>query len=184
MLKRLLGKAPLEVWVIKQVDSDLLHLCGRATLEAKPNRKAVLTALESGHFTGAVRMATGGDVVLNSRLFQALVPVDTLQLLPDGQARWREQAWQLAQVPQRCWTFQGRLVVRPDPMGSPGTLVSAEDVSGIQQRVEQEAPRHPGQVVFRPDNPDEDHPLVAAKDDGARRAPRPKPGWEWRRDDH
>jgi len=184
MLKRLFGKQPIEVWVIKQVDSDLLHLCGRATLPAKPSRKAVLAALaESGTgYQGPVTMLAGG-AVLNARLFQALVPIDELQLLPDGQARWRGRDWQLAQAPQRCWTYEGRLVARPDPLGGTGALVSAEDVSGIRRQAEQEAPRRPGEVVFRPENRSEDHPLIASRDEGVPRAPRPKPGWERRDDD-
>lgn len=178
MLKRLLGKTTIEVWVIKQVDADLLHLCGRATLEAKPSRKAVLAALEEGHYAGAVKMATGG-MVLNARLFQALVPVEQLELLPDGQARWRGRDWGLAQVPQRCWTYQGSLVVQPDPTGG---LISAEDVSGIRQRVAQGTHQPPGQVVFRPENANEDHPLLAGREDDRKDGMRPKAGREWRRD--
>lgn len=138
MLKRLLGRTPIDVWVIKQVDADLLHLCGRATLAAKPNRKAVHAALERGEFSGAVTMATGG-MVLNSRLFRALIPAEALQLLPDGQACWQGRDWLLSQVPQRCWTFEGRLVARPDPTGS-GSLVSVEDVTGIRRQVDRSTP--------------------------------------------
>ncbi|WP_416136986.1 hypothetical protein ACM26W_10695 [Halomonas sp. HK25] len=181
MLKRLLGKTPIDIWVIKQVEADLLHLCGRATLEARPNRKAILAALEEGHFAGAVKMATGG-VVLNARLFQALVPAEQLEPLPDGQARWRGRDWSLSQVPQRCWTFQGRLIAQPDPTSASGALISAEDVSGIRQRVAQSTPQHPGEVVFRPENANEDHPLVAAKTDEGHQPARPKMGREWRRD--
>ncbi|MGJ7456753.1 hypothetical protein ACR80S_15975 [Halomonas sp. MA07-2] len=183
MLKRLLGKTPIDVWVIKQVDIDLLHLCGRATLEARPNRKAVLAALEEGRFAGAVKMATGG-VVLNAKLFQALVPVEQCELLHDNQARWRGRDWSLSQVPQRCWTFPGRLIAQPDPTSASDALISAEDVAGIRQRVAQSTPQHPGEVVFRPENANEDHPLVAAKDDGALAPSRPRTGREWRRDSH
>ncbi|WP_300272936.1 hypothetical protein [Halomonas sp.] len=181
MLKRLLGKQPIEVWAIKQVDTDLLHLCGRATLPARPSRKAVLAALAESRYEGPVTMAAGG-AVLNARLFAALVPVDDLQLLPDGQARWQGRDWQLAQVPQRCWTYQGRLVTQPDPLGGTGALVSAEDVSGIRRQVEKEAPRTPGTVVFRPENANEDHPLVADRDDTPTSGPRVKQGRKWRRD--
>ncbi|MBE0487936.1 MAG: hypothetical protein IBX53_02565 [Halomonas sp.] len=181
MLKRLLGKAPIDVWVIKQVDIDLLHLCGRATLEARPNRQAVLAALEEGRFAGAVKMATGG-VVLNARLFQALVPVEQLELLPEDQARWRGRDWSLSQVPQRCWTFQGRLTAQPDPTFTYSGLISSEDIAGIRQRVAQSTPQHPGEVVFRPENANEAHPLVARQEDGPRDGMRPKAGREWRRD--
>ncbi len=183
MLKRLLGKTPIDVWVIKQVDSDLLHLCGRATLEAKPNRKTVLAALEECRFAGAVKMASGG-AVLNARLFQALVPVEQLELLPDGQARWRERDWSLSQVPLRCWTFQGPLVSQPDPTSVSDALISAEDLSGIRQRVAKSTPQRPGEVVFRPENANEDHPLMSAKAEEAQHQKRPKTGREWRRDGH
>lgn len=180
MLKRLLGRTPIDVWVIKQVDADLLHLCGRATLAAKPNRKAVLAALERGEFSGAVTMATGG-MVLNSRLFRALIPAEALQLLPDGQARWQGRDWLLSQVPQRCWTFEGRLVARPDPTGS-GSLVSVEDVTGIRRQVDRSTPTPPGQVVFRPENANEEHRLVAPREDAPQAPRRAKTGREWRGD--
>ncbi|MFO8045250.1 MAG: hypothetical protein R6U30_05185 [Halomonas sp.] len=183
MLKRLLGKTPINVWVIKQVDSDLLHLCGRAILEASPNRKSVLAALDEGRFVGAVKMITGG-VVLNAKLFQALVPADQLELLPDGQARWRERDWSLSQVPQRCWTFPGPLVAQPDPTSASGALVSCEDVSGIRQRVAQSTHQRPGEVVFRPDNANEDDPLMSARAEASPQPSRPKTGREWRRDGH
>lgn len=183
MLKRLLGKTPVNVWVIKQVDSDLLHLCGRATLEASPSRKSVLAALDEGRFTGAVKMATGG-VVLNAKLFQALVPADQLELLPDGQARWRERDWSLSQVPQRCWTFPGPLIAQLDPTSASGALISSEDVTAIRERVAQSTPQRPGEVVFRPENANEDDPLMAAKEETAPQTSRPKTGREWRRDGH
>lgn len=183
MLKRLLGKTPIDVWVIKQVDPDLLHLCGRATLEARPNRKAVLMALAEGGFAGAVTMATGG-VVLNARLFQALVPMEQLALLPDDQARWRGRDWSLSQVPQRCWTFPGRLITQPETTGAfPGALVSAEDISGIRQRAAQATPQRPDETVFRAEDANQDHPLVATKGEGTHPLSRPKLGREWRRDD-
>ncbi|MCA1770658.1 MAG: hypothetical protein LC652_12200 [Halomonas sp.] len=183
MLKRLLGKMPVNVWVIKQVDPDLLHLCGRATLEASPNRKSVLAALDEGRFAGAVKMAAGG-VVLNAKLFQALVPADQLELLPDGQARWRERDWSLSQVPQRCWTFPGPLIAQRDPTSASGALISSEDVTGIRQRVAQSTPQHPGEVVFRPENANEDDPLMSSKEKTAAWTSRPKTGSEWRRDGH
>ncbi|MFW6345977.1 MAG: hypothetical protein ACOC0M_06575 [Halomonas sp.] len=180
MLKRLLGKTPIDVWVIKQVDADLLHLCGRATLKPTPSRKAVLAALEAGNFSGAVKMAAG-DAVLNARLFAALVPIDDLQLLPDGQAHWQGRDWRIAQVPQRCWTFEGRLTVQQNLTGGPHALVSSEDVSGIRRRVEGATPQHPGEVVFRALNANEDDPLLAPKSDSP--GPRPGDGRERRRDD-
>lgn len=185
MLKRLLGKAPVEVWAIKQIDRDLLHLCGQATLETRRKRKVVLEALAGGTFQGAVSMA-GSGVVLNARLLAALVPLESLQLLPDGHARWQGRDWRVAQVPQRCWTHEGHLIAQASPHDSTTGLVSSEDVSGIRQRVDQEAPRLTKAVDFRPADALEDDPRIVPKpsehDKGTRRSPRQ--GREWRRDDH
>lgn len=184
MLKRLLGKAPVEVWVIKQLGPDLLHLCGQGTLETRRKRKDVLEALADGTFQGAVAM-TGSGVVLNARLFAALVPVEQLQLLPDGHARWQQRDWRVAQVPQRCWTYEGRLIAQATPHGDATGLVSSEDVSSIRRRIDQEPPRHDGVVDFRPAEALEDDPRIAprnhARDNDTRRLP--GQGREWRRDD-
>ncbi|MBF7052028.1 hypothetical protein IOC61_01685 [Halomonas sp. KAO] len=182
MLKQLFGKQPIDIWVIKQVDHDLLHLCGRGTLAAKPNRKAVMAALAESRYTGPVTMARGGRAVLNARLFQALVPLDELQLLSDGRARWQGRDWQVAQVPQRCWLFEGRLVAQPDPLNGGGALVSVEDVTDILHQVKQEMPHHLGRVVFRPENQNEEHPLLAPRREEQRLGLRPKQAWEWRHD--
>ena len=154
MLKRLLGKSPVEVWVIKQVDPDLIHLCGQGALESRGNRRAVLDALARGAYRGGVRMAGGG-----LGLFEALVPLDDLTLTDDGQARWQDRLWRVSQVPQRSWSFEGSLVAKEvSPVGGSG-LISAEDVSGIRQRVDRDTPKAPGPVTFRPDNELEAHPL-------------------------
>ncbi|WP_372611827.1 hypothetical protein [Halomonas sp.] len=178
MLKRLLGKAPVDVWVIKQIDDDLLHLCGQGVTQANARQKTVLAALEAGSYSGAVQMS-GGGVVLIARLFDALVPIEALQLLPDGQARWQGREWLVAQVPQRCWAFKGKLIAQASPLGGSG-LASSEDVSGIRRQAEKETPRVPGQVVFRPENANED-PLVVPKE-GPTKGPRPRSGREWRKD--
>ena len=158
MLKRLFGKSPVEVWVIKQVDPDLIHLCGQGILESRDKRSAVLDALARGAFQGGVRMA-GSGLVLNARLFTALVPLDDLTLTDDGQAHWQGRRWRVSQVPQRCWSFEGSLVVKEvSPVGGSG-LISAEDVSGIRHRVDRDTPAAPGPVTFRPDNELEAHPL-------------------------
>lgn len=181
MLKRLLGRSPIEAWVIKQVDDDLLHLCGRGTLESRGKRKAVLAALAQGRFRGAVRLA-GGGLVLNARLFAALVPLDDLTLTDDGQAHWQGRLWRVSRVPQRCWGFAGRLVAQPGGnVGGPG-LVSSEDVSGIRGRVARDTPQPPGAVTFRADDELENHPLIAEPPDEPRPV-RPATRREWRDDE-
>lgn len=181
MLKKLFGRSPVEVWVIKQVDDGLLHLCGQGILESGDNRKAVLAALAEGRFHGAVRLA-GGGLVLNARLFAALVPLDDLTLTDDGQAHWQGRPWRVSQVPQRCWGFDGRLVAQQGVNVGGLGLVSAEDVSGIRRRVERDTPQPPGEVTFRADNELEDHPLIAEPRD-ERRPARPASRREWCHDD-
>jgi hypothetical protein len=181
MLKRLLGKGPVEVWVIKQIGNDLLHLCGQGTLESRDRRSKVLKALQEERFSGAVHMS-GSGVVLNSRLFDALVPIESLKLLPQGQARWKGRDWLVSHVPQRCWAFRGPLVAQASPFGD--GLVSSEDVSDIRQRVDETTPRPPGEVVFRPLNTlEDDDPLLAPKHESGDSL-RPGYGREWRGDDN
>ncbi|MBS9404116.1 hypothetical protein KG088_10785 [Halomonas sp. TRM85114] len=177
MLKRLLGKAPVEVWVIKQVDDDLLHLCGQGILESRDKRGKVIKALSEGRFEGAVHMS-GGGVVLNSRLFAALVPIKSLKLLPQGQARWKGRDWLVAQVPQRCWAFRGPLVAHTSPVG--GGLISSEDVADIRQRVDETTPRPPGEVVFRPLNAHENEAPSLTPKHESKNSTRPGYGREWR----
>ncbi|MDI5892214.1 hypothetical protein [Halomonas rhizosphaerae] len=180
MLKKLFGTSPVEAWVIKQVDDGLLHLCGQGTLESRDKRKAVLAALAQGQFQGAVRLA-GGGLVLNARLFAALVPLDDLTLTDDGQAHWQGRLWRVSQVPQRCWSFEGRLVAQQGVNVGGLGLVSVEDVSGIRRRVDPDPAQPPGEVIFRADNELEDHPLVAEPRD-ERRPARPASRREWRDD--
>ncbi len=182
MLKRLLGRGPVEVWVIKQVEEGLLHLCGQGILKPHNRRSKVLRALREGRFEGAVHMK-GGGIVLNSRLFAALVPIESLKLLPQGQALWKGRDWLVAQVPQRCWAFRGPLVAHTSPAG--GGLVSSEDVADIRQRVDENSSRPPGEVVFRPLNAHEDDGSLLTSQHEPSVSPRPGRGREWRgRDDH
>ncbi|MCK2183304.1 hypothetical protein [Halomonas getboli] len=138
MWKRLFGKPPIRVWVIKQVDADLLHLCGegRISPDGKRARDEVITALRRGEYRGAVEMIDNG-LVLNARLFAALLPDDAFHLDADGLAHWQDQTWRVAKVPQRCWTYEGLLVARAMAHGD-FDLVSSEDVSGIRRRAASE----------------------------------------------
>ncbi|MFG6178864.1 hypothetical protein ACGTN6_16640 [Halomonas sp. THAF12] len=148
MLKKLFGKTPIHVWVIKQVDPDLLHLCGegRITPADRRDTQAIMSALRRGDYRGAVEMTDNG-MVLNARLFAALVPHDELHLGASGHAQWREHSWHVAQVPQRCWTYEGRLVAWSTSQG-PLDLVSSEDVSGIRRRACAENAPPPGHPRF------------------------------------
>jgi len=182
MLKKLFGKPPVDVWVIKQVDENLIHLCGHGTLESRDKRKTMLEALARGEFRGAVRLA-GGGLVLNARLFAALVPLNELTLTDDDQAHWQGRLWRVSQVPQRCWSFDGRLVAQQviSP-GGPG-LVSSEDVSGIRGRVGAVTPPPTGEVTFRPDNELEPQPPITQQRDPAH-PPKPATRREPRDDDN
>ncbi len=161
MLKWLTGRQPIPVWVIKQIDEKLLHLCGQGSVEPRAKRSDVVEVLHATRYEGAVCMANG--VVLNARLFAALVPLEALKLDDRGHAHWRGRAWHVSQVPQRCWTYDGRLVCQRQAQGSQETRVSVEDVSGISRHI-QEATL-PGSVDFGPPGVDE-HPLIAPRDGG------------------
>ncbi len=148
MWKKLFGKPPLRVWVIKQVDGDLLHLCGEGKIspDGKRAREDVLTALKQGEYRGPVEMLDNG-LVLNARLFAALLPHDAFHLDADGLAHWQGQTWRVAKVPQRCWTYEGPLVARSMAHGD-FDLVSSEDVSGIRQRATGEGQAAPNRLQF------------------------------------
>ncbi|MFY0992627.1 hypothetical protein, partial [Halomonas sp. C05BenzN] len=153
MIRKLLGKA-IEVWVIKQIDDGVLHLCGVGTPQTTQKRKAVSEALERGNYRGGVRIGQTG-VVLNSRLFEALVPVDALRLEHEHLALWRGLTWQVSRVPQHCWHHEGRLVAHPDPFGNLSGLVSSEDVATIRDSIDDDAIK-PASVEFRPGDALED----------------------------
>lgn len=150
MWKKLFGKRPIHVWVIKQIDREqaLLHLCGEGSIlpDDRRDRDGIITALQRGDYRGPVAMADNG-VVLNARLFATLVPHDGLHLGADGQAHWRGRLWRVARVPQRCWTYEGRLVAGPTARGRLD-LVSSEDVSGIRRRASAEGAASPSVPRF------------------------------------
>jgi hypothetical protein len=136
--KSLFGKPPIRVWVIKQIDADLLHLCGEGHVSPDGPRAShgVLTALSRGEYHGAVEMLDNG-FMLNARLFVALLPGDAFYLDASGLAHWQGRSWRVSRVPQRCWTYTGPLVADPMPHGESG-WVSSEDVSDIRRRAESE----------------------------------------------
>ncbi|MDN3520886.1 hypothetical protein [Halomonas ramblicola] len=143
-----LGIAPIEVWVIKQIDTEVLHLCGIGTLHTEQRPWRALTDLKRGRYCGGVRLGQTG-IVLNSRLFAALIPLDSLHLEGPAKARWQGRDWQVSRVPQRSWQYEGRLVAHPEPGGGQARLVSGEDVAGIRDNIDPDA-CPPGTATFQP----------------------------------
>jgi hypothetical protein len=128
-------KKVLSLWIVKQVDEGLLHVCGKGSVAAKGNANKTLQQLRNGEFRGPVRMG-GNDAVLNSAQFAVLIPEEDFQLDSDNHATWRDCHWKIAWVPQRCWLHEGRLVSQPiDYQGQP-RRISVEDTSGIRAKVE------------------------------------------------
>jgi hypothetical protein len=158
MLKWLTGKQPIPVWVIKQIDDNLLHLCGQGIIEPRTKRSSVVEDLHAGRYEGAISMASDG-MVLNARLFAALVPLEALQLDEQGHAHWNGRCWYVAQVPQRCWTYEGRLTPQRQVLGNQEQLVSVEDVSNIRRQLQVSADER---VNFDPHGVNE-HPLIARR---------------------
>ncbi|MGM0985156.1 MAG: hypothetical protein ACQEXG_17370 [Pseudomonadota bacterium] len=149
MIRHLFKKTPIKAWVIKQIDGEILHLCGQGALESNDRSRRVKEALEAGQYHGGVRMGDTG-IVINSQRLAALVPLDRLELVENGRiAEWQGRSWVVSQVPQRCWDYEGHLVAQKNPMSTTPALISTEDVSGIRDHVNRDkAP--PGDVVFRP----------------------------------
>ncbi|MBZ9538289.1 hypothetical protein KGQ90_04925 [Modicisalibacter tunisiensis] len=127
-------KSEQTVWVVKQVDDHLLHLCGRGRIEPAGADDATDDAtLESGRFQGAVTLPETGQP-LNARQFAALIPESRLTLVDDHTARWRERLWHVAWTPQRCWLHDGALTVERNPLAGQAPWVSTEDVSAIRAK--------------------------------------------------
>ncbi|MDN3520744.1 hypothetical protein [Halomonas ramblicola] len=158
MLKRLFRKQRPRCWIIKQVDPDLLHLCGQGTLESDLKADEALTRAREGRYRGGVRMGDTG-LVLNGGLFELLVPEHELRLDAEYRAHWHGRWWEVATVPQQCWTWTGRLVTRPNPLNALPHRISVEDVSEVSRRLDPRA-APPGQVEFRPVNELEAHTRV------------------------
>ncbi|MFC3285462.1 hypothetical protein [Litchfieldella rifensis] len=185
MFKWLKPTSPPRVWVVKQIDHDLLHLCGQGIAESKERHKDTLTALEEGRYHGPIRLANSG-VVLNAALFEALAPIDSLRLGDDDQAHWRGKNYRVSWVPQRCWAFTGRLITQTVMINGRPSLASTEDVSGIRAKANPSTQEN-----------DLDSPLfvpLEARDDprhekttSSRREAGDSPGGqgrEWRNKDH
>lgn len=131
-----------KIWVIKQIDDALLHLCGEGTIEANGASSPLLKRLRDGDFQGAVRMQETG-ALLNAGQFAALIPQDDFQLYSDRDANWRGRQWQIAWTPQRCWLHEGRLIALPSQVDGHPCLVSSEDVSSIRAKTQTAQPNSP-----------------------------------------
>ncbi|WP_162899907.1 hypothetical protein [Halomonas sp. JS92-SW72] len=141
------GLTPISVWALKQVDGDLLHLCGSGTLEHQQSPWGALSALRQGRYRGGVRMGDSG-IVLNSRLFAALIPLDEMTLKGPARGHWQGREWRVALVPRRSWEHEGRLVAHRDVSGEDERLISSEDVTGIRDHIDPQAAA-PGSASFR-----------------------------------
>lgn len=126
-------KKPVHCWVIKQVDPGLLHLCELGTPVSDLKPAQLQEQLELGRFQGGIQMGDTG-LVLHSQQFAELIPEEALEMLDGSRARWREQEWDISKVPQRCWTWQGRLVASPNPIEDGTRWVSSEDVSDLRRK--------------------------------------------------
>lgn len=181
MIRNIFKKSPIKAWVIKQIDAETLHLCGQGILESTDKPKHVKEALEIEQYEGAVRMGDTG-IVLNTRRIAAVVPLHRLRLVDAGRvAEWRGRSWEVSQVPQRCWDYDGHLVTQENPLSTSPALVSSEDVSNIRKYISRDGVP-PGELTFRPANALED-PLqdtqAAIKEVRERRE---KSGKGWRED--
>ncbi|MEC9483727.1 MAG: hypothetical protein UMU75_10490, partial [Halomonas sp.] len=122
------------VWAVKQIDADLLHVCGEAWAEGDLRSDKRLEALRAGHFQGPVRMQEN-DTVLNAAQFAMLVPHAELALFDEGNAaRWQGREWRIAWVPQRCWLYAGRLTVQPVTVQGRPRRLSVEDTNAIRDK--------------------------------------------------
>lgn len=147
LLQRI-GLVSIEVWVVKQVDADILHLCGIGRLQTEQRPWAAFRALKQGRYQGGVRLGRTG-FVFNSRLFATLIPLDELHLEPASHARWQGRDWQIAQVPERSWHHPGRLIAQRVSTDGQERLISSEDVSNIREHIAPDAAQQ-GTAVFRP----------------------------------
>ncbi|WP_445005451.1 hypothetical protein [Halomonas mongoliensis] len=158
MLRRVFRKKAVQCWVIKQLDRQLLHLCSLGRPDSRLKPEPLKEALRQQRFSGGIAMGESG-LLLNARLFEAIVPEEDLELTHDGLAHWQGRLWVVSQVPQKCWTWEGRLVAEHNPLHSTPPLISREDVSAISLRAER-APGLSDKAVFRSqdalEDPDKD----------------------------
>ncbi|WP_458524653.1 hypothetical protein [Onishia taeanensis] len=126
------GRKPPPAWVIKQCDSELLHLCGRAIATDPGSARKRRKALAEGAYQGPIRIEHS-STELSAELFAALIPIDDLEWLDQSRVRWQDRRWWVAWVPKRCWAYRGPLTL-DKTAGPDGGFVSTEDVSAIRAK--------------------------------------------------
>lgn len=126
------GRKPPTAWAIKQLDDQLLHLCGRGEVTGPGSARKRRVALAEGRYQGPIQLEHS-STELSAELFAALVPIDDLEWLDESRVRWQQRLWWVAWVPQRCWAYRGPLTLEASP-GSDGGFVSTEDVSAIRDK--------------------------------------------------
>ncbi|WP_253451389.1 hypothetical protein [Halomonas sp. Y3] len=175
------GKKKLvRCWVIKQVDPGMLHLCALGTPVSPLKRPQLLEQLQQGRFEGGIQMGDTG-IVLHSQLFAELIPEAELEMLDVSRARWQDQEWVIAKVPQRCWAWQGRLVAHPNTSDDGHRWISSEDVSELRRkaadgaRVKEGAPFQL-ESDLEPPGKDVEEAVRKAQEDRQRWA---KEAWGW-----
>ncbi|MGE4534340.1 hypothetical protein [Halomonas sp.] len=188
MLKWLFAKKPpVRCWAIKQVDPGMLHLCELGTLQTDLKPEQALHQVRTGQYQGPVQMGDTG-IVLHSQLFAVLIPEQELSLDDQYTAHWQGVTWEVAKVPQRCWTWEGKLEAVRNPNGPVPRWLSVEDVSELRQKAS--AQHTPSvEAAFRAEDdlesPDKDVKEAIRQVQDARKGKRPPQtgGWDWHRDD-
>ncbi|WP_158773098.1 hypothetical protein [Cobetia sp. L2A1] len=136
----------VEVLVIKQIDGELVHVCGAGVLEGAGSVSHMRRELVRDNHAFAVRMHDGNQI-LQPHDFNRLVLLEDITLSPAG-CRPREAVslevnghrYRVAHTPMRCWHFKGHLVLERTPQGM---LLSTEDMTMIRAK----AHRQPGVCI-------------------------------------
>ncbi|WP_136254344.1 hypothetical protein [Onishia niordana] len=120
------------VWAIKQIDANVIHLCGRGEAAGPDSARKRRKELAENRYQGTIRLEYSG-MDLHASLFEALVLIDDLVWLDECYVRWQDRRWCVAWVPERCWTYQGPLILEAS-MGPGKHFTSTEDVSAIREK--------------------------------------------------
>lgn len=127
----------VEVLVIKQIDGELVHVCGVGILEGNGSVSHKRRELQRDNHAFPVRMHDGNQI-LQPDDFNRLVLLDDVTLHPLGclprEAISLEVAghrYRVAHTPTRCWRFHGHLVLERTPQGM---LLSTEDMTLIRAK--------------------------------------------------
>ncbi|WP_192034549.1 hypothetical protein [Halomonas sp. YLGW01] len=137
MLNWIMGRKPSTVWVIKQVDEHLLHVCGRGEATGPGSVRKRRKALAEGRYQGPIRLAHS-SAELSADLFAALILPDDLEWQGPQSLRWQGRLWRIAWVPPICWAYRDKLTLAGS-LGPDGSLVSTEDISTIQAKIDSRA---------------------------------------------